>query len=153
VISAKSESRLWELICKIGGRVDMRRSGTANDANKSILLDDDMICRVDRDGDPRGRDAYRPSAEIKLHLRLYDCREDVRAVVHAHPLYTTVDAICGKPLVQQAMPESTMFLGEVPLAPYGLRPATTGRRNSPRSKSIGHSRYGARGSTAPAAIP
>ena len=23
------------------------------------------------------------------------------------------------------MPESTMFLGEVPLAPYGLRPATT----------------------------
>lgn len=100
MISAKSEPRGWELICEIGRRVEMRRSGRAIDASKSILLDDgsllctptgvskgfmspDMICRVDCDGDTPGRDAYRPSAEIKSHLRVYDCREDVGAVVRA----------------------------------------------------------------------
>lgn len=55
-----------------------------------------------------------------MHLVVYDQRAEVRAVVHAHPVYATVHAICGKPLVAQIMPESTMFLGEVPLTPYGL---------------------------------
>jgi L-fuculose-phosphate aldolase len=133
----ESELQLRELICEVGRRAYMRQMGAANDGNMSILLDDgsllctptgvskgfmspDMICRVDREGAPLGHNARRPSTEIRLHLRVYDRRKDVRAVVHAHPLYATVHAICGKPLVQQVMPESTMFLGEVPLAPYGL---------------------------------
>jgi L-fuculose-phosphate aldolase len=132
---------LREFICEIGRRAYNRGMGAANDGNISVLLDDgtllctptgvskgfmtpDMICRIDRSGELVEAGAYRPSTEMKMHLCVYDRREDVKAVVHAHPLYATVHAICGKPLTEQIMPESTMFLGEVPLTPYGL-PSTT----------------------------
>lgn len=132
---------LKDFICELGRRAYNRGMGAANDGNISCLLDDgtllctptgvskgfmtpDMICHIDRAGNPVGQNAYRPSTEMLMHLCVYDHRPDVRAVVHAHPLYATVHAICGKPLTQQIMPESTMFLGEVPLTPYGL-PSTT----------------------------
>lgn len=128
---------LREFICEIGRRAYAKGMGAANDGNFSVLLDDDtilctptgtskgfmtpeMICRIDRAGNQVDAGPYRPSTEVKMHLCVYEYRPDVRAVVHAHPLYATVHAICGKPLVQQIMPESTMFLGEVPLTPYAL---------------------------------
>lgn len=128
---------LREQICEIGRRAYMREMGAANDGNISVLLDDgtllctptgvskgfmtpEMICHLDRRGKPIGSQAYRPTSEITMHLCVYDHRDDVRAVVHAHPLYATVHAICGKPLTKQIMPESTMFLGEVPLTPYAV---------------------------------
>lgn len=128
---------LRQQICEIGRRAYLREMGAANDGNISVLLDDgtllctptgvskgfmapEMICRLDRTGKPIGSQAYRPTSEITMHLCVYDHRDDVRAVVHAHPLYATVHAICGKPLTKQIMPESTMFLGEVPLTPYAV---------------------------------
>ena len=124
-------------ICDIGKRAYDKGMGAANDGNISVLLEDgsllctptgvskgymtpDMICRIDRTGGLVEDCSYKPSSEIRMHLVIYDQREDVRAVVHAHPVYATVHAICGKPLVAQIMPESTIFLGEVPLTPYGL---------------------------------
>lgn len=132
---------LRAFICEIGRRAYNRGMGAANDGNISVLLDDgtllctptgvskgfmtpEMICRIDREGVPVEESAYKPSTEMLMHLCVYDHRPDVKAVVHAHPLYATVHAICGKPLTQQIMPELTMFLGEVPLTPYGL-PSTT----------------------------
>lgn len=130
-------SKLRVFLCEIGQRAWTREMGAANDGNYSVLLDDDtllctpsgvskgfmrpeMICHIDREGRPLEDNGYRPSSEVKMHLAVYERREDVRAVVHAHPLYATVHAICGKPMTKQIMPESTMFLGEVPLTPYGL---------------------------------
>ena len=124
-------------ICDIGKRAYDKGMGAANDGNISVLLDDgtllctptgvskgfmapEMICRIDRQGALVDPSDWKPSSEIKMHLAVYDQREDVRAVVHAHPVYATVHAICGRPLVEQIMPESTIFLGEVPLTPYGL---------------------------------
>lgn len=124
-------------ICDIGRRAWDKGMGAANDGNITVLLDDgtflctptntskgfmtpDMICRIDRTGAPVEESRWKPSSETRMHLTVYEARDDVRSVVHAHPLYATVHAICGKPLTQQIMPESTMFLGEVPLTPYGL---------------------------------
>lgn len=137
----QDDLRLREYICEIGRRAYAREMGAANDGNFSVLLDDgtllctptsvskgfmtpEMICRIDRQGALVEDKGFRPSTEIKMHLCVYDHRPDVRAVVHAHPLYATVHAICGKPITQQIMPESTMFLGEVPLTPYAL-PSTS----------------------------
>jgi len=137
----KDDQDLRRMICDIGHRAYMREMGAANDGNISVLLDDgtllctptgvskgfmnpEMICHVDREGKLIDDDGYRPSSEMKMHLCVYDERDDVRSVVHAHPLYATVHAICGKPLTQQIMPESTMFLGEVPLTPYAV-PSTS----------------------------
>lgn len=128
---------LREFICDIGRRAWQKGMGAANDGNISVLLDDgtllctptgvskgfmvpEMICRIDRQGRPVDGGKWKPSSETGMHLTVYDLRPDVRAVVHAHPLYATVHAICGKPLTEQIMPESTMFLGEVPLSPYAV---------------------------------
>lgn len=133
----ESSNEIRELICDIGQRIYMREMGAANDGNISVLSDDGtifctptgvskgfmtpkMICRLDRDGEIIESGEYRPSTEVKMHLCVYGNREDVGAVVHAHPLYATVNAVCGRSLTQQIMPEATMFLGEVPLAPYAL---------------------------------
>ena len=54
-----------------------------------------------------------------MHMRVYQKRPDVNAVVHAHPLYATSFAIAGIPLTQPIMPEAVIALGCVPIAKYG----------------------------------
>ena len=54
-----------------------------------------------------------------MHMRVYKERPDVNSVVHAHPLYATTFAICGKALTEAIMPEAVIALGFVPVAEYG----------------------------------
>jgi L-fuculose-phosphate aldolase len=60
----------------------------------------------------------KPSSELKLHIRAYEARSDVKAVVHAHPPISTGFAVAGIALDQMALPEVIATLGTVPLAPY-----------------------------------
>lgn len=81
----------------------------------------EMICKIDRDGnliEPHKK--WQPSTEMKMHMRIYDKRPDVRAVVHAHPQYATAHAIAHIPLDKKIMPEAVIFLGDVPIVKYGL---------------------------------
>jgi L-fuculose-phosphate aldolase len=82
------------------------------------------ICLLDPAGSLIGRNDYRPSSEVKMHLRVYRERPDVRSVFHAHPPYATAHAIAGIPLVECVIPEIIVGLGSVPLAPYGT-PSTS----------------------------
>jgi len=59
-----------------------------------------------------------PSSEIGMHLRIYQLRPDVRAVVHAHPPLATGFAVAGEALVADVLPEIILQLGRVPLVPY-----------------------------------
>lgn len=143
-----SEQFLKEQICDIGKRMYMKDMGAANDGNISLKISEnsflctptgvskgfmtpDMICKINNQGELIEENSLntKPSSEIKMHLRVYEERPDVTAVVHAHPLYATAFAICGIPLNKQIMPESTIFLGEVPLAEYGT-PSTEELPNS-----------------------
>jgi len=54
-----------------------------------------------------------------MHLAIYRDRPDVRAVVHAHPLYATGFAAAGLALDRCVLPEIVMTLGSIPLAEYG----------------------------------
>ncbi|MEB2301827.1 class II aldolase/adducin family protein [Lysinibacillus xylanilyticus] len=143
-----SEQVLKEQICDIGKRMYMKDMGAANDGNISLKISEnsflctptgvskgfmtsDMICKINSQGEVIEENLLntKPSSEIKMHLRVYEERPDVTAVVHAHPLYATAFAICGIPLNKQIMPESTIFLGEVPIAEYGT-PSTEELPNS-----------------------
>ena len=133
-----NEFEIKKQMCEIGQRVYNRGMVAANDGNFSVKISKNevlctptgvskgfmtpsMICKVDMEGNVLQTDGiHKPSSEIKMHLRVYKCRPDVNAVVHAHPMYATAHAIAGIPLSKQIMPESTIFLGEVPIAPYGL---------------------------------
>ncbi len=132
-----NEYEIKKQICDIGKRIYDRGMVAANDGNISVKLNDneflctptgvskgfmtpEYICKVDKDGNTiQANGNFRPSSEIKMHMRVYKCRPDVGSVVHAHPSYATAFAIAGIPLTQPIMPEAVIALGCVPIAPYG----------------------------------
>ena len=64
-------------------------------------------------------EGFRPSSEIKMHLKCYHERPDVLAVVHAHPPVATGFACAHLPLDDYCMIETVIAVGSVPLTPYG----------------------------------
>ena len=132
-----SEFEIKKQICEIGKRIYDRRMVAANDGNISVKISDtewlctptgvskgfmtpEYICKIDADGNViQANGNFRPSSEIKMHMRVYKHRPDVKAVVHAHPVYATSFAIAGIPLTQPIMPEAVIALGCVPIAEYG----------------------------------
>ena len=61
---------------------------------------------------------FRPSSEIRMHLRVYAERPDAGAVVHAHPPYATGFACAHLPLDDYSLTGTVVQLGAVPLVPY-----------------------------------
>lgn len=134
---AMDEREIREQICEIGRRIYERGMVAANDGNISVKLGEneflctptgvskgfmtpDSICRIDAEGkqlEASGR--FKPSSEMRMHMRVYREREDVRAVVHAHPTYATCFAAMDIPLSRPVMSEAVVSLGCVPVAPYG----------------------------------
>ena len=108
----------------------------ANDGNVTVKLEDgtflatptgisksditpDMLVHLDKDGQLLEMSEYRPSSEIKMHMRCYQEREDVGAVLHAHPPTATGYAVANIALDQYTMIESVIALGSIPVTPYG----------------------------------
>ena len=132
----QTPQQIKEEICEIGRRIYQDGYVAANDGNISVKVDEndyyctptgvskgfltpEMICRVDAQGNKVEECAWRPSSEFKMHLQVFRDRPDVRAVVHAHPPTATGFAVAGLPLDEYIMPEAIIFLGTVPLTPYG----------------------------------
>ena len=133
----QNEYEIKKEMCEIGRRVYNRGMVAANDGNFSVKLNDheflctptgvskgfmtpEYICKVDENGNVlQANKGFRPSSEIKMHMRVYRERPDVQSVVHANPLYATTFAIAGIPLTQPIMPEAVIALGCVPIAKYG----------------------------------
>lgn len=65
----------------------------------------------------------KPSTELALHLEIYKSREDVNAVIHAHPIYATGFASSKLALSSCVFPEVILGLGVVPVCTYAT-PAT-----------------------------
>lgn len=133
----KSEYEIKKEICEIGNRIYNKGMVAANDGNISVKISDneflctptgvskgfmtpEYICKVDKNGKViQANGNFKPSSEIKMHMRVYKERPDVQSVVHAHPMYATGFAIAGIPLTQPIMPEAVITLGCVPIAEYG----------------------------------
>ena len=142
-----NELEIKKQMCEIGRRIYNRGMVAANDGNISVKIAEneflctptgvskgfmtpDYICKVDINGNILfANKGFRPSSEIKMHLRVYKERPDVQSVVHAHPMYATGFAIAGRPLTQPIMPEAVIALGCVPIAKYGT-PSTDEIPNS-----------------------
>ena len=133
------ERELKELICDIGKRIYTNGFVAANDGNITVKLNEkeylttptgiskgylrpEMIVKVDWKGEMLEGE-YTPSSEVKVHLKIYEQREDVGAVVHAHPPYATTFAVAHIPLDSYLLPEAVYVLGAVPVIPYA-QPST-----------------------------
>ncbi len=123
-----------ELICEIGQRMWQRSYCAGNEGNISVLVDDNVVlctpsgvskgfmklgelCLVSLDGEILSG-VGGPSSELKMHIAIYGKRSDVKAVVHAHPPYTTALAIGGRELPEGLYSEAEVFLGRIPLVGY-----------------------------------
>ena len=124
-------------ICEVGHKLYAKGFVAANDGNISVKISEneflctptgvskgfmtpEFICKVDRNGKViQANKGFKPSSEIKMHMRVYKERPDVNSVVHAHPMYATSFAIAGIPLTEPIMPEAVIALGCVPIAEYG----------------------------------
>ena len=60
----------------------------------------------------------KPSSEIQMHLTVYRQRQDIHAVVHAHPPYCVAFSIAGISLETPYLPEVVLTLGKIPTAEY-----------------------------------
>jgi len=132
-------------IIEIGKRIYAKGFVAANDGNISIktgpnaiwctptgvskgYMTPDMLVKMDLSGKVIfGK--YKPSSEIKMHLRVYNENPEVMAVTHAHPPVATSFAIAGIKLDRALLPEAVVNLGSVPIAPY----ATPGSQEVPDS--------------------
>ena len=82
-----------------------------------VTLDDLVIVNLDG----KVLDGRRsPSSELAMHLRIYRRRDDVRAVVHAHPPTATGFAVAGESFMAPVLPEVILQMGAVPLVPYAI---------------------------------
>lgn len=136
-MTQQEEYKIREQICEVGHNLWQLGFVAANDGNISVKLDDgtflatptgtskrilkpEMLIKMNANNEivhcPEG---FKPSSEFKMHLRCYRERPEINAVVHAHPPTATGYAIAHIPLDEYTMPEAIIFLGSVPIAPYG----------------------------------
>lgn len=133
----RDEKSVRDEICEIGRRMYARRMVAANDGNISVRLSEneilctptgvskgfmrpEQLCKVDSLGNVlEMAEGFGTSSEVKMHLRVYQNRQDISAVVHAHPVFATSFAVMGRALDVPIMPEVIVNFGKVPLAPYG----------------------------------
>ncbi len=139
------EARARAEIVKVCRRMYANSYIAGGDGNVSVRLQDDRVLITpsglhkgevqeadlvvtDREGNKLKGD-HRPSSEILMHLLCYQLREDVHAVVHAHPIHAVALAMAGVSLANCILPESCISLGFILTAPY----TTPGTEEVPRA--------------------
>lgn len=70
--------------------------------------------------EPSGKvlEGRRPSSELLMHLKIYEARPDISAVIHAHPPYTLALSLAGEDFSKAYLAETVIYLKEVGLVPY-----------------------------------
>lgn len=118
--------KMWQLgwVAANDGNVTARLEdgsflATPTGISKSFITPEKLV-RINAQGEIlEAMTGYRPSSEIKMHLRCYEKREDVWSVVHAHPPGATGFAVAHKSMDMYNMIEDVAVIGSVPLTPYG----------------------------------
>lgn len=110
------------LVAGTDGNVSVRFSedhllATPTGRNKAAVRKEDLVV-CDLQGNPLQGNA-RLTTEIRIHLAVYQQRDDVCAVVHAHPPHATAHAVARQSLDERLMPEAYIAVGKVALTPYG----------------------------------
>lgn len=132
-----NEKDLRAQICDICYKMWQLGWVAANDGNVTAKLDDntllatptgmskafitpEKLIKINMQGEIlEAAPGLKPSSEIKMHLKCYEKRDDVGAVIHAHPPGATGFAVAHKPMDMYNMIEDVAVIGSVPLTPYG----------------------------------
>ncbi len=132
--SRPSRAALIRTMIDVCRRLEERGYVAATDGNVSARLPGGTIL-ITRTALPKGRATAkdfvevtphgevvagrgRASTELGMHLYIYSEREDVGAIVHAHPVCATGFAAAHVPLDAGLFPEAILSFGSIPLAVY-----------------------------------
>lgn len=79
------------------------------------LQDEDMvICRISKDSSSKG-----PSMEFRMHREIYRARNEILAVLHSQPLFSTLVASSRDLEIRKDLvPEAMVYLKEIGRIPY-----------------------------------
>lgn len=119
----KAGRKLYErsLVAGSDGNLSVRINdkhiiATPAGVSKGELTEDSLIV-TDLEGGVMSGSGM-PSSELKLHLALYKARDDILAVLHAHPPAATAFALEALPIGNNLAESALTFPGGVPVAPY-----------------------------------
>lgn len=137
---SQSETELRQLICRVGRQMYRQGYVDGSAGNISARLADDRFLMSpsglatgfleaeqliivnlagDRVDQPNAANAHlRATSESAMHLECYRQRDDVNAVVHAHPPTAIALTLVGYDFQQCIIPEMVVLLGMMPTAPY-----------------------------------
>lgn len=125
-----------EQICDVCHKMWLLGWVAANDGNVTVKLADgtyfatpagisksfitpEKLIHLNGEGEVlEALEGYGPSSELKMHMGCYKEREDVGAVVHAHPPTATGFAVAHLDMDRYTMIEAVLSLGSVPVTPY-----------------------------------
>jgi L-fuculose-phosphate aldolase len=105
-----------------GGNLSVRDENgdvwiTPSGIDKGSLTRADMV-QIKPDGTQAG--IHRPSVELPLHLRIYQLRPDLRAVLHAHPPTMVAFSLVRRPPSLRLIPDVQDICGRVGVAKYAV---------------------------------
>ncbi|MDV4149943.1 class II aldolase/adducin family protein [Clostridium sp. AL.422] len=140
-----SDIEAKKAILDVGKRMYNKGFVAANDGNISVkvgnneiwttptgvskgFMTEEMLVKIDLDGNVI-EGSWKPSSEIKMHIRVYKENPKLYAVTHAHPPIATGFAVAGKSLDRAILTEAILSLGTIPVAKY----ATPGTEEIPNS--------------------
>lgn len=116
--------RLYErnLTTTSGGNVSQRVDDliliTASQTDKATI-DESQVGIVSMTGENLTQN-LKISMEAKMHQAVYQSRPDVKAIIHAHPVFATSFAIAGKEIKTNLSGEARAILGKPVMASYAL---------------------------------
>ncbi|MFA5456457.1 MAG: class II aldolase/adducin family protein [Synergistaceae bacterium] len=108
------------LIQGTGGNISCRTEKgiliTPSGMDYSALVPEDLVL-LDHEGKVV-EGARKPSIEKEMHMKIYQLRKDINAVIHTHSVYATVLAAARQPLCPITDNQVALFGGTVPVADY-----------------------------------
>lgn len=124
--------KIKKQIINIGKKLEQKGYSPSTSGNISVLdgdyvfvtasgtcigeLDLEDISIVSRQGDLI--DGKKPSSEAKMHLKIYNLRPDIKAIIHYHSPKSTAFAVSHADISFPALAESIFHFGKIPLAEY-----------------------------------
>ncbi len=89
---------------------------TPKGKQKINLSEKDLVV-IDFDG-KKISGKVQPSGEWRIHSIIYQNRRDINAIVHTHPIYSTVISICGFDLNKPLLPETLFYFQGIAQVEY-----------------------------------
>lgn len=122
---AKIMRRLYAqgLTTSSGGNVSFKNENgfvfiTASQTDKSCIKWKDIIVFDDNKNNITPK--LKPSMESGMHLKIYETRKDISAIVHSHPIYASSYAVAGSIPNTALTGEASLLLGKISLSEYEL---------------------------------